>query len=94
MARPIAYLQLAQTPSRTGGQTLAINIPSSPDLQRVSTAEMRLSGTGCVVSSIRPLATAAASWAGPPPTASRQSRPWQPTGRQPTGKSSRRTWCS
>jgi Bacterial regulatory proteins, gntR family len=53
--------------------------------QRVSTAGMRLSGTGCVVSSIRPLATAAASWAGPPPTASRQSRPWQPTGRQPTG---------
>jgi hypothetical protein len=74
----------ASNASQAGDSVVAPS-RSSPDLQRVSTAEMRLSGTGCVVSSIRPLATAAASWAGPPPTASGQSRPWQPTGRQPTG---------
>jgi conjugative relaxase-like TrwC/TraI family protein len=36
-----AYLQLAQALSRTGGQTLAIDTPNSPDLQRLSTAELR-----------------------------------------------------
>jgi hypothetical protein len=35
------YLQLAQALSRAGGQTLAIDTPSSPDLQRLSTAELR-----------------------------------------------------
>jgi conjugative relaxase-like TrwC/TraI family protein len=35
------YLQLAQALSRAGGQTLAIDTPSSPDLQRMSTAELR-----------------------------------------------------
>jgi conjugative relaxase-like TrwC/TraI family protein len=39
--QPDAYLQLAQALSRAGGQTLAIDIPSSPDLQRLSTAELR-----------------------------------------------------
>ena len=39
--QPDAYLQLAQALSRTGGQTLAIDTPSSPDLQRLSTAELR-----------------------------------------------------
>jgi conjugative relaxase-like TrwC/TraI family protein len=35
------YLQLAQALSRAGGQTLAMDTPSSPDLQRLSTAELR-----------------------------------------------------
>jgi conjugative relaxase-like TrwC/TraI family protein len=39
--RPDAYLQLAHALSRAGGQTLAIDIPNSPDLQRLSTAELR-----------------------------------------------------
>jgi hypothetical protein len=39
--RPDAYLQLAQALSRAGGQTLAIDTPSSPDLQQLSTAELR-----------------------------------------------------
>jgi hypothetical protein len=39
--QPDAYLQLAQALSRAGSQTLAIDTPSSPDLQRLSTAELR-----------------------------------------------------
>jgi hypothetical protein len=39
--QPDAYLQLAQALARAGGQTLAIDIPNSPDLKRLSTAELR-----------------------------------------------------
>jgi hypothetical protein len=39
--QPDAYLQLAQVLSRAGGQTLAIDTPSSPELQQLSTAELR-----------------------------------------------------
>jgi hypothetical protein len=39
--QPDAYLQLAHVLSRAGGQTLAIDTPSSPDLQRLSTGELR-----------------------------------------------------
>jgi hypothetical protein len=39
--QPDAYLQLAQALSRAGGQALAIDTPSSPDLQRLSTTELR-----------------------------------------------------
>jgi conjugative relaxase-like TrwC/TraI family protein len=39
--QPDAYLQLAQALSRAGGQTLAMDTPSSPDLGRLSTAELR-----------------------------------------------------
>jgi hypothetical protein len=39
--QPDGYLQLAQALSRAGGQTLAIDTPSSPDMQRLSTAELR-----------------------------------------------------
>jgi hypothetical protein len=39
--QPDAYLQLAQTLSRAGGQTLAIDTPSSPDLQWLPPAELR-----------------------------------------------------
>jgi conjugative relaxase-like TrwC/TraI family protein len=39
--QPDAYLQLAQALARAGGQTLAIDTPSSLDLQRLSTAELR-----------------------------------------------------
>jgi len=39
--QPDGYLQLAQALSRAGGQTLAIDTPSSPDFQRLSTAELR-----------------------------------------------------
>jgi hypothetical protein len=36
-----AYVQLAQALSRAGGQTLAIDTPNSPDLQQLSTKELR-----------------------------------------------------
>jgi conjugative relaxase-like TrwC/TraI family protein len=39
--QPDGYLQLAQALSRAGGQRLAIDTPSSPDLRRRSTAELR-----------------------------------------------------
>jgi len=39
--QPDGYLQLALALSRAGGQTLAIDTPTSPDLQRLSTAELR-----------------------------------------------------
>ncbi|HJW64104.1 MAG TPA: AAA family ATPase, partial [Actinomycetes bacterium] len=39
--QPNGYLQLAQALSRAGGQRLAIDTPSSPDLPRLSTGELR-----------------------------------------------------
>jgi conjugative relaxase-like TrwC/TraI family protein len=39
--QPDGYLQLAQALSRAGGQTLAIDTPSRPDLQLLSTRELR-----------------------------------------------------
>jgi AAA domain len=39
--QPDGYLQLAQALSRAGGQRLAIDTPSSPNLVRLSTAELR-----------------------------------------------------
>jgi AAA domain len=39
--QPDGYLQLAQALSRVGGQSLAIDTPTSPDLQRLSMAELR-----------------------------------------------------
>src|SRR5829696_1154459 len=39
--QPDGYLQLAQALSRAGGQTLAVDTSSSPDLARLSTAELR-----------------------------------------------------
>jgi hypothetical protein len=39
--QPDGYLQLAQALARAGGQTLAIDTPTSPDLKRLSTAELR-----------------------------------------------------
>jgi hypothetical protein len=39
--QPDGYLQLAQALSRAGGQTLAIDTPSSPNLQQLSTGELR-----------------------------------------------------
>jgi conjugative relaxase-like TrwC/TraI family protein len=39
--QPDAQLQLALVLSRAGGQTLAIDTPSSPDLRRLSTTELR-----------------------------------------------------
>jgi conjugative relaxase-like TrwC/TraI family protein len=39
--QPDGYLQLAQALSRAGGQSLAIDTPHSPDLRRLSTAELR-----------------------------------------------------
>jgi hypothetical protein len=39
--QPDAYLQLAQALSRAGEQTLALDTPTSLDLQRLSTAELR-----------------------------------------------------
>jgi conjugative relaxase-like TrwC/TraI family protein len=39
--QPDGYLQLAQALARAGGHTLAIDTPHSPDLQRLSTTELR-----------------------------------------------------
>jgi hypothetical protein len=39
--QPDAYLQLAQALSRARGQTLAIDTPTGPDLQQLSTKELR-----------------------------------------------------
>jgi conjugative relaxase-like TrwC/TraI family protein len=39
--QPDGYLQLARALSRAGGQTLAMDTPSSLDLRRLSTAELR-----------------------------------------------------
>jgi hypothetical protein len=39
--QPDGYLQLAQVLSRAGGQRLAIDTHSSPDVQRLSTAQLR-----------------------------------------------------
>jgi AAA domain/TrwC relaxase len=39
--QPDGYLQLAHALSRAGSQTLAIDTPSNPDLQQLSTAELR-----------------------------------------------------
>jgi ATP-dependent exoDNAse (exonuclease V) alpha subunit len=39
--QPDAYLQLAHVLARAGGQRLAIDTPSSPDLGRLSTGELR-----------------------------------------------------
>jgi conjugative relaxase-like TrwC/TraI family protein len=39
--QPDGYVQLAQALSRAGGQTLAIDTPTSLDLQRLSTGELR-----------------------------------------------------
>ena len=39
--QPDAYVQLAHVLSRAGGQTLAIDTLSSPNLERMSTAELR-----------------------------------------------------
>jgi hypothetical protein len=39
--QPDAYVQLAHVLSRAGGQRLAIDTPSSPDLQLLSTRELR-----------------------------------------------------
>jgi conjugative relaxase-like TrwC/TraI family protein len=39
--QPDAYLQLAQALSRAGSQTLAMDIPTSLDLEQLSTAELR-----------------------------------------------------
>jgi conjugative relaxase-like TrwC/TraI family protein len=39
--QPDGYVQLAQALSRAGGHILAMDTPTSPDLQRLSTAELR-----------------------------------------------------
>src|SRR5215213_7427934 len=39
--QPDGYLQLVQILSRAGGQTLAIDTPTSPDLRQLSTGELR-----------------------------------------------------
>jgi UvrD-like helicase C-terminal domain len=39
--QPDGYVQLAQALARAGGQSLALDTPSSPDLLRLSTAELR-----------------------------------------------------
>jgi conjugative relaxase-like TrwC/TraI family protein len=79
--QPDGYLQLAQALSRAGGQSLAIDTPSSPDLRRLSTAELRAERDRLRQQLDQAPATAAANWLGPPPTASTPRRPWPPTSR-------------
>jgi hypothetical protein len=59
--QPDGYLQLAQALAPTGSQTLALDTPSSPDLQRLSTAELRAERDRLCRQLDRPPATAAAS---------------------------------
>jgi ATP-dependent exoDNAse (exonuclease V) alpha subunit len=73
--QPDAYLQLAQALSRAGGQTLAIDTPSSPDLQRLSTAELRAERDRLRRQLDQAPETAAANSPGPSPTASKRRKP-------------------
>jgi hypothetical protein len=84
--QPDAYLQLAQALDRAGGQTLAIDTSNNPDLQRLSTAELRASGTGCAASSTGLPATALGSWPTLPPTVSKRWKPWPPTSCPPIAR--------
>jgi ATP-dependent exoDNAse (exonuclease V) alpha subunit len=61
------YSQLAQALSRAGDQRLAIDTPSTLDLRRLSTAELRAERDGCAPCSTRPLGIGPGSWSGPPP---------------------------
>jgi hypothetical protein len=85
--QPDGYLQLAQALARAGSQRLAIDTPSSPDLQRLSTTELRTERDRLRRQlDQRPPATAPASSNGPPPTARRLSRSWPPTSRPPVAR--------
>jgi hypothetical protein len=79
--QPDAYLQLAQALSRAGGQTLAIDTPSSQDLGRLSTAELRAERDRLRQQLDQAPATVVGSWPGPPPTASTPRKSWPPTSR-------------
>jgi hypothetical protein len=74
--RPNGYRQLAQALSRAGGQTLAIDTPSTPISSGCPRPSCGPSGTGSAASSTRCPATAPANWPGPPPTASTPRKPW------------------
>jgi hypothetical protein len=79
--QPNGYLQLAQALARAGGQTLAIDTPSSLDLRRLSTAELRAERDRLRRLLDQAPGIAAGSWPGPPPTASKPRKPWPPTSR-------------
>jgi hypothetical protein len=81
--QPDAYLQLAQALSRAGGQTLAMDTPSNPDLQQLSTAELRAERDRLRRQLDQAPETAPGSCPGPPPTASKPRKPWPPTSRPP-----------
>ena len=87
--QPDAYLQLAQALSRAGGQRLAIDTPSSPDLQRLSTR--RAAGrAGPAPPPTRPGTPGSQPGAGPgqrPPPAGRGRLGRPPAGhRSPAGR--------
>jgi AAA domain len=81
--QPDAYLQLAQALSRAGSQSLAIDTPSSPDLLRLSTGELRAERDRLRHQLDQAPRDRSRSWPGPASTASRSSRPWPPTSRPP-----------
>jgi hypothetical protein len=81
--RPDGYVQLARALSRAGGQTLAIDTPSSPDLQLLSTRELRVERDRLRRQPDQAPATVAGNWPGPPPTANRPRKPWSPTSSPP-----------
>jgi hypothetical protein len=76
--QPDGYLQLAQALSRAGGQTLAIDTPSSLDLQRLSTAELRAERDR-LRRQLDQMPRDRSRELGPPPTASRPRTLWPPT---------------
>jgi hypothetical protein len=86
--QPDAYLQLAQALSRAGGQSLAIDTPTSPELQRLTTAELRAERDRLRRQLDQTPRDRARSWDGPPSTASRPRQPWPPTSvhRSPAGR--------
>jgi hypothetical protein len=80
---PDAYLQLAQTLSRVGDQTLAIDTPNSPDLGRLSTGELRAERDRLRRQLDQAPRDRGRELGRPPLTASRLSRPWPPTSSPP-----------
>jgi hypothetical protein len=87
--QPDAHLQLAQVLSRAGGQTLAIDTPTSLDLQQLSTAELRAE-RGPAAPPARPGPPRPRPGAGPrhrPPRAGREGPGRPPAGRRrPAGR--------
>ena len=77
--QPDAYLQLATALSRAGGQTLAIDTPNIPDLQRLSMRELRAERDRLRQHLDQAPRDSRRELEGRPPTASTRRKPWPPS---------------